>query len=137
MSASNANSFTPRNGCLSALEHLRKRRTDLDLSEALTFFYVCQSEGITVSELAVLSHLTLSVVFRAARRLAAPDASETLAPCFGLIDIQPQPGEQRERTLVLTARGRMLKSEIDSITAKAKLPAVNPSTLKCLGLPPF
>jgi DNA-binding MarR family transcriptional regulator len=104
-----------RNSCLAAIEHMRRQHGDIRLTDAIAFLYVCENEGMNVRELAQLAGLTPSSASRAARRLATREAPRALAPFLGLIELDRQSTDRRGRTLTLTANGRQLRQEMDSL----------------------
>jgi DNA-binding MarR family transcriptional regulator len=108
-----------RNSCLAAIEHMRRQHGDVRLTDAITFLYVCENEGINVRELAQLAGLTPSSASRTARRLAAREAPRALAPWLGLIELDQQATDARGRSLTLTSKGRQLRHEIDSLIKMA------------------
>lgn len=108
-----------RNSCLAAIEHMRRRHGDVRLTDAITFLYVCENEGINVRELAQLAGLTPSTASRAARRLASPDAPRALTPFLGLLELDRQTTDARGRTLTLTQAGRQLRQELDALIRMA------------------
>jgi DNA-binding MarR family transcriptional regulator len=106
-----------RNSCLEALEHMRRRYGDFQLSDAVTFLYVCENEGVNLRELEQLAGLTSSSASRAAARLATPQASGALAPSLGLIELRRQMTDRRGRTLFLTPAGCKLRDEMNAMIA--------------------
>jgi DNA-binding MarR family transcriptional regulator len=116
-----------RNACLAAIECLRTHCGDVHLTDALAFFYVCENEGINISELAQLARLTPSSASRAARRLIAPDAPFALSPALDLLTMTTQPTDKRGRTLRLSPAGQRLRGELDRIIAAAAPIVVDPA----------
>lgn len=104
-----------RNACLSAIEHLRSACGDVALTDAVAFLYICENEGINVSELAQLARLTPSSASRAARRLIPAEAPFALPPSLGLLEMKTQGTDRRGRTLTLSSEGRTLRDKLDTI----------------------
>lgn len=98
-----------RNACLASLEHLRRSCSDLSFSDAIAFLYVCENEGINLSELAQLAGLSSSAVSRCAHRLAALD----------LLIIDRQDRDGRGRIVRLTSRARALRFELNDLVLEA------------------
>lgn len=92
---------------------------DIRLTDAVAFLYVCENEGINISELAQLAGLTASSASRAARRLIAPDAPFALEPGLGLMELRTQATDRRGRTLALTTAGQRLRQELDALIKSA------------------
>jgi DNA-binding MarR family transcriptional regulator len=111
--------FRRRNACLATIEHLRSVCGDVALTDAVAFLYVCENEGINVSELAQLARLTPSSASRAARRLISADAPFALAPSLGLLEMKTQGTDRRGRTLSVSAEGRALRDKLDTIIRSA------------------
>lgn len=110
-----------RNSVLAALELFRGESPNLWLTNIVTFFYVCENEGINVKELAQIARLQEATASRCVRSLAPEGSPGALPPALGLVELKPNPMDGRGKILTLTPRGRELSDRIDEII-KAAVP---------------
>ena len=104
-----------RNTVLAAFELFRKLTPDLWVNNILTFLYVCENEGASVTEIAQVSRLLEATASRCIRSFAAPDAPGALKPALGLLELVEDPSDGRGRLVYLTAKGRALAEQIDGL----------------------
>ena len=109
-----------RNTVLEALERMRKVEPQLNLMHVLTFLYICENEGLNVSELAQVCRTTRASASRNARGLAERAAAGSLAPHVGLVEVRPNPESPHGRVLHLTRTGRRMRDEIDALIAESR-----------------
>lgn len=102
-----------RNSCLQALEDVRSVSSAISLRDIVAFLYVAENEGINLKELAQIGGFTDSTASRTARSMAAPGSRDALPPFLGLLELRPNPADQRGRVLHLTAEGRALRDRLD------------------------
>ncbi|HYE44086.1 MAG TPA: MarR family winged helix-turn-helix transcriptional regulator [Caulobacteraceae bacterium] len=102
-----------RNSALDTMERLRALGDGMTFNAMLVFMYICENEGINVSELAQVCRMTEATASRSARALAAPSAAGALPPSLGLVELRQDPFDGRGRLLFLTASGRKLRDAID------------------------
>jgi len=88
------------------------------ISVVLAFLYLCENEGLCISELAAVADLTMATASRAARSLLAPGAKGALAPALGLAELRPQ---GKTHALFLTKQGHALRAGLDRTIAAAVL----------------
>lgn len=110
--------FRRRSSLLEALEMFRRIDPNARLSTVLAFLYLCENEGLCVSELAAAAGMTLATASRAARSLAAAETPGALPPAMGLAEIRP---DGKVRALHLTPAGRALRANLDEIAVHATL----------------
>jgi DNA-binding MarR family transcriptional regulator len=108
-----------RSACLAVLEHLRATCSQISLTDAVTFLYVCENEGINIRELAHLASLSPSTASRSCRRLADQRDRYAIAPALGLLRLQPQERDGRGRILRLTERGLVLRERLNGLVVAA------------------
>src|SRR5262245_46689200 len=108
-----------RNACLAILEQMRGIAADVSLTDTICFLYICENQGINVSELAQLSGLTQSSASRAARRLATANTVAALPPALGLVELRRQETDGRGRVLSLTPAGERLRETVEALIAAA------------------
>lgn len=122
-------SIATTEGAVSAGNQARRRNTVLDVLElyrslgatgglvSLTaFLYLCENEGLCISELASVAGLNMAAASRAARSLTGSEDAGALPPSSGLVEAR-QNG--RVRSLYLTPAGRDLRDRIDSRIRRA------------------
>ncbi len=109
-----------RNTVLEALERMRRAEPQLNLMHVLTFLYICENEGLNVSELAQVCRTTRASASRNARSLAERAAAGSLAPHLGLVDVRPNPSSPQGRVLYLTRAGRRMRDELEALIAEAR-----------------
>ncbi len=107
-----------RNAVLRVLELFRKQSEDLVLSDLIVFLYICENEGINVTELAQVSRLTEATASRRSRALAVETMPGAIPPAIGLVEaFQGEDG--RQRLIFLTPKGRELRNQIADIIEEA------------------
>lgn len=108
-----------RNTVLAAFELFRKMTPDLWINNVLTFLYVCENEGASVSEIAQVSRLLEATASRCIRSFSAPGAPGALKPALGLVELVEDPRDGRGRLVYLTPKGRALAAQIDALIGDA------------------
>lgn len=104
-----------RNSVLAALERLRAGGEQLNLTEVLAYLYVCENEGLSVSELALLLRTTTATASRTVASLAEAASAGGLE----LIASRTNEKHAQGRILVLSPRGRRMAEEIDQLIDQA------------------
>ncbi len=108
-----------RNTLLAALELFR----DLDIPRGLTtltmFLYVCENEGLNVSELAHICCLDVASTARIVKVLAGGVPEEDVRKSAMLFDLGTSPMDKRIRTVFLSENGRALRDQLEQLIAKA------------------
>lgn len=104
-----------RDSVLEALETLRKAEPAISLTHTLAFLYICENEGLNVSELAEICRTTIATASRTARALTAPGARDSLKPSTGWVASRRNPSDAKGRVLFLTDKGRQLRERIDGV----------------------
>lgn len=114
-----------RDSVLEALEILRQAEPAISLTHTLAFLYICENEGLNVSELAEVCRTTIATASRTARALTAPNSPDSLKPAAGWVESRTNPTDSKGRVLYLTPTGRNLRDRID-IVIRASQPIVQP-----------
>lgn len=109
-----------RNTVLAAAERFRALDPGVTLTQFAAFLYVCENEGLSVSELAVALGGTRATASRVARSLGAPEESEGAASRLGLVTAKPDRDDLRGKSLILTRAGRALRAEVDDLIRQAR-----------------
>lgn len=117
-----------RDSVLEALETLRAAEPAISLTHTLVFLYICENEGLNVSELADVSRTTIATASRTARALTSPRAPDSLKPACGWVESRPNPSDSKGRVLYLTAVGRELRARLEAVIHAREpiLPAPDP-----------
>ncbi|MBS0295655.1 MAG: winged helix-turn-helix transcriptional regulator [Proteobacteria bacterium] len=108
-----------RNTVLEAIERFRRLDRELTVTSLLAFLYICENEGLSVSDVADLCGLGRTTASRACRALGEPAYGLSLPPSLGLVTFHENPHDGRGKLLFLTERGRVLEAEIDAAIARA------------------
>jgi DNA-binding MarR family transcriptional regulator len=114
-----------RNALLAALELFR----DLDLPRSIMamilFLYVCENEGLTVSELAEIGGVPVAGAARLTKTLAGLVREEPMPPDAILFEVRGG-ADKRLKFVHLSPRGRELRDQLDALIARAA-PIVAPA----------
>ncbi len=98
-----------------ALERMRDRGIDLNISQVTAFLYVCENEGLNLSELASVMSVTNQVASYTVRGLLGPDQPRSIEPAANLIRTAVSDCDGRALALSLTPRGAELRDELDVV----------------------
>lgn len=105
-----------RNAVLDVLELFQDAGASGRLGTLIAFLYLCENEGLCISELAAVAGMNMAAASRAARSLAGPGDAGALPPMLGLVELRPR---GRVRALYLTEAGNLLRDRIDSRIRRA------------------
>jgi hypothetical protein len=106
-----------RNAILDVLELYQALGAPGGLVSLIAFLYLCENEGLCISELASVAGLNMAAASRAAHSLTrSAGEAGALPPTLGLVELR-QTG--RVRTLHLTQLGRDFRDRIDSRIRRA------------------
>ena len=110
-----------RNAVLETLELLRGCERSVNLTQVIAFLYICENEGLSISELALMLKTSRATASRVARSLTEPGYGLTLPPSWGLVEVfaDEDPGSP-SKGLHLTQAGRDLRSRIGDIIREAQ-----------------
>jgi DNA-binding MarR family transcriptional regulator len=115
-----------RNTILAALELFRATGAPRVFHTLLLFLYVCENEGLTVSELAFVASMHVTTTARLVKVLAGEAATVVdseegdaglQAPLFA---VRPSPDDHRLRFVQLTPEGRALRDRMSGLIAAAR-----------------
>ena len=104
-----------RDTVLATLEIFRGLDVGITTNNIVTFLYLCENEGISVTELAALAGLNPATASRSIRSLAAPGARWSLAPHLGLIEVLGYGVSRNSKTLRLTPLGAEIRDRISAL----------------------
>lgn len=105
-----------RNSVLDVLALYQALGAPGGLVSLVAFLYLCENEGLCISELAAVAGLNMAAASRAAHSLARSEDADGLTPAPGLVELR-QTG--RVRALFLTQAGRDFRDRIDSRIRRA------------------
>jgi DNA-binding MarR family transcriptional regulator len=104
-----------RNTVLAALEIFRALDIGITTNNIVTFLYLCENEGISVTELAALAGLNPATASRSIRSLAAVGARWSLPPHLGLIEVLGYGPSRNSKTLRLTPLGAEIRDRLNAL----------------------
>lgn len=91
----------------------------ISVNEVLAFLCVCESEGLTVQELADLAGLTQSTASRSVRALGPAASPWSQPPALGLVEAFLHPNDGRSHVIYLTAHGRDVRARLEALVREA------------------
>ena len=97
---------------LDALESFRDLDARISMNSVVAFLRLCESEGVSMKELAFQCRMTEATASRSVRMLEAADAATALSPALGLIELSQNPYDARSRLIFLTEDGRRLRAAL-------------------------
>lgn len=106
-----------RDSLLEALEAFRAVHPAISIVHVLAFLYVCENEGLNVSELAELCQTTCATASRTAHALARPQRGMKGDIIPALVDIRPNPRNPKGRIIGLTDAGLQVRETLDALIA--------------------
>ena len=108
-----------RNTILAALELFRGEDLPRSLSSFLLFLYVCENEGLTVSELAHVTHTSVAMTARVVKMLAGDTTETPLAPDRSIFILKDSPLDKRLKLVHLSMHGKLLRNRCETLIAEA------------------
>ncbi len=108
-----------RNTILSALELFRTLDVPRTQTAMILFLYVCENEGLNVSELAEIARVQIAGAARLTKMLAGGLVEEPLPPEAVLFELRTDERDKRLRFVHLSARGREVRDELEAMIARA------------------
>ncbi len=108
-----------RNAILSALEIFRTIDVPRNFYSMVVFLYVCENEGLNVSELAFVTRMRVATVARIVKVLAGDVAEEQVEPQNVLFEFRASDQDRRLKFVYLTERGRRLRDDLEGLIASA------------------
>ena len=107
-----------RDTVLMALEMLQSLAMPRSLTAIVMFLYVCENEGLIVSELADIAGVTVPIAARFAKMLAGEFSGCAVRPEARLLELRVG-GDKRLRYVHLTEHGRRVRDQLDRLIHKA------------------
>ena len=108
-----------RDTLLAALELFRGVEVPRSLTTLILFLYVCENEGLNVSELALAGGIQVAGAARLVKTLAGLVPEEPMPADAVLFELKSTPADKRLRFVHLSPRGRALRDQLDGLIARA------------------
>ena len=108
-----------RDSLLEAIETFRAAHPAISTVHVLAFLYICENEGLNVSELAELCRTTCATASRTAHALGRAQKAVGGGLTPPLVEIRPNPKNPKGRVIFLTAAGGRLRDQLDALIADA------------------
>ncbi len=106
-----------RDSLLEALETFRSVHPAISTIHVLAFLYICENEGLNVSELADLCQTTCATASRTAHALGRSQKGSNGAVTPPLVEIRPNPRNPKGRVIFLTPAGARICDQLDGLIA--------------------
>ena len=108
-----------RDSLLAALELFRGVEVPRSLTTLILFLYVCENEGLNVSELALAGGVQVAGAARLVKTLAGLVPEEPVPPEAVLFELKSTSADKRLRFVHLSAQGRALRDKLDHLIVRA------------------
>jgi DNA-binding MarR family transcriptional regulator len=108
-----------RNSVLEALETFRALDTPRAFHGMILFLYVCENEGLNVSELAYVADMQVATTARVVNILSGDGDDNALQADDALFEFRTSPNDRRLKFVHLSERGRALRDRMERIIAQA------------------
>jgi DNA-binding MarR family transcriptional regulator len=108
-----------RDSLLAALELFRELNAPRSLTTLILFLYVCENEGLNVSELAEIGRIQVAGAARLTKTLAGKVPEEPVPPRSVLFELRSSPEDRRLRFVHLSEHGRALRDQLERLIARA------------------
>src|SRR3569832_1432229 len=108
-----------RNSVLEARETFRALNTPRAFHGMILFLYVCENEGLNVSELAYVADMQVATTARVVNILSGEGDESALAPDEALFEFRTSSEDRRLKFVHLSERGRRLRDRVEDIIAQA------------------
>jgi DNA-binding MarR family transcriptional regulator len=108
-----------RDTILAAIEAFREEELPRSLSSLMLFLYICENEGLTVSELAYVSKVPVAKAARIVKILAGESREAPLAADRVLFECRASPQDRRLKFVHLAPRGRQICARMEALIALA------------------
>ena len=108
-----------RDTILAALEAFREENLPRSLTGLLLFLYICENEGLTVSELAHVARVHVAMAARIVKTMAGEAHETPLQPDRVIFELRNSPEDKRLKLIYLTERGLMIRARLEQLIADA------------------
>jgi DNA-binding MarR family transcriptional regulator len=108
-----------RNSFLEAAETMRQLDLPSGLNSIVLYLYVCENEGLTMSELASVSGMVFATAARLTRTLAGCAVENPAPPESALLELRASRSDRRVSHVFLTPLGRRVRDDLEQVIARA------------------
>ncbi len=108
-----------RDSLLAALEAFRRLHVHRSVTTVILFLYVCENEGLNVSELAQITGIQVAGAARLVKMLAGEIPEEHVPDEAILFSLKTSSRDKRLRFVYLSRQGQALRDELDRLIARA------------------
>jgi hypothetical protein len=108
-----------RDTILAALEAFREENLPRSLSALMLFLYICENEGLTVSELAFVSRTPVAMAARIVKMLAGETPDALLTPDCAIFEYRTSAKDKRLKFVYLAQRGRLICDRLERLIEDA------------------
>jgi hypothetical protein len=119
MAEGEGGSLRRRNSVLQALEAFDQSRAPRPFHAIVLFLYVCENEGLSVTELAYVSGSSVATTARTVRVLAGIDSPRPGGGGPPLFELETSTADRRLKFIRLSPAGRAVRDRIDRAIAAA------------------
>lgn len=110
-----------RNSVLEAVEAFQREDPAVTLFHLRAFLYVCENEGLSISELAQVCRTTCATASRTVQALGARRRSPGAVAVVPLVETRASHGDSKQRQVFLTTAGEQLRERLDGHIQQARL----------------
>jgi DNA-binding MarR family transcriptional regulator len=108
-----------RDTILAAIEAFREESLPRSLTGLMLFLYICENEGLTVSELAHVARVHVAMAARIVKTMAGEAHETPLAPERVVFELRSSPEDKRLKLIYLAERGRLIRARLEQLIADA------------------
>ena len=108
-----------RDTILAAIEAFREESLPRSLTGLTLFLYICENEGLTVSELAHVARVHVAMAARIVKTMAGEAHETPLAPERVIFELRSSPEDKRLKLIYLTGRGRQIRVRLEQLIRDA------------------
>ena len=108
-----------RDTILSAIEAFREESLPRSLTGLMLFLYICENEGLTVSELAHVARVHVAMAARIVKTMAGEAHETPLAPERVIFELRSSPQDKRLKLIHLSERGRQIRARLEDLIKDA------------------
>src|SRR5215469_1226059 len=108
-----------RDSILAAIEAFREESLPRSLTGLMLFLYICENEGLTVSELAHIARVHVAMAARIVKTMAGEAHETPLSPERVIFELRSAPDDRRLKLIHLTERGRAIRARLERLIADA------------------
>ncbi|HWE46541.1 MAG TPA: hypothetical protein VG407_10980 [Caulobacteraceae bacterium] len=108
-----------RDTILAALEAFREENLPRSLTGLMLFLYICENEGLTVSELAHIARVHVAMAARIVKTMAGEAHETPLSPERVIFELRTSKDDKRLKLIHLSDRGRQIRARLEALIADA------------------